>query len=58
MRGVLVGAGDYCSWRGRPAAPPRGSMLGLVEAVLYEKAGGAPIPGYSDIAAMKIAGQG
>lgn len=38
---------------------PDGSMLGLATAVLYEKAGGAPIPGYSHIAAaMKIAGQG
>jgi hypothetical protein len=38
---------------------PDGSMLGLAEAVLYEKAGGAPIAGYSHIAAaMKIAGQG
>ena len=37
---------------------PDGSMLGLAEAVLYEKAGGATIPGYSHIAAaMKIAGQ-
>lgn len=36
---------------------PDGSMLGLAEAVLYEKTGGAPIPGYSHIAAaMKIAG--
>jgi len=34
-------------------------MLGLAEAVLYEKAGGAPVPGYGHIApAMKIAGQG
>lgn len=38
---------------------PDGSMLGLAEAVLYEKAGGVPIPGYSHIAtAMTIAGQG
>jgi len=38
---------------------PDGSMLGLPEAVLYEKAGGVPIPGYDHIAkAMKIAGQG
>jgi hypothetical protein len=38
---------------------PDGSMLGLAEAVLYEKAGGAPIPGYGHIAAaMMIAGQG
>jgi hypothetical protein len=37
---------------------PDGSMLGLAEAVLYEKAGGAPIPEYSHIAAaMKTAGQ-
>lgn len=37
---------------------PDGSMLGLAEAVLYEKAGGAPIPGYSHIAAaMKVGGQ-
>jgi hypothetical protein len=36
-----------------------GSMLGLAEAVLYENAGGAPVPGYSHIAAAtKIAGQG
>jgi hypothetical protein len=28
-----------------------GAMVGLAEAVLYEKAGGAPIPGYSHIAA-------
>lgn len=36
-----------------------GSMLGLATALLFEKAGGAPIPGYSHIAAaMKIAGQG
>jgi hypothetical protein len=38
---------------------PDGSMLGLAEAVLYEKAGETPIPGYSHIAtAMTIAGQG
>lgn len=38
---------------------PGGSMLGLAEAVLYEKAGGAPIPGYSHIAtALNIAGYG
>ena len=37
---------------------PDGSKLGLAEAVLFEKAGGAPIPGYSHIAAaMKITGQ-
>ena len=37
---------------------PDGSMLGLAEAVLYEKAGGPPLPGYSHIAAAaKIAGQ-
>jgi hypothetical protein len=37
---------------------PDGSMLGLAEAVLYEKAGGATIPGYSHIAAAtKITGQ-
>jgi hypothetical protein len=34
-----------------------GSVLGLAEAVLYEKAGGTPIPGYSHIAtAMNVAG--
>jgi hypothetical protein len=30
---------------------PTGAMVGLPQAVLYEKAGGAPIPGYSHIAA-------
>ena len=29
---------------------PTGGMLALAEAVLYEKAGGAPIPGYNHIA--------
>ncbi len=38
---------------------PTGAKVGLVEAVLYEKAGGEPIPGYSHIAAaLKITGQG
>jgi hypothetical protein len=38
---------------------PDGSMLGIAEAVLYEKAGGAPVPGYGHIAAAKkISGQG
>jgi hypothetical protein len=30
---------------------PTGATVGLAQAVLYEKAGGAPIPGYSHIAA-------
>jgi hypothetical protein len=30
---------------------PTGAKVGLAQAVLYEKAGGAPIPGYSHIAA-------
>jgi len=30
---------------------PTGATVGLAQAVLYEKAGGAPIPGYSQIAA-------
>jgi hypothetical protein len=30
---------------------PTGAMVDLAHAVLYEKAGGAPIPGYSHIAA-------
>jgi hypothetical protein len=38
---------------------PSGETLDLAHVVLYEKAGGAPIPGYSHIAiAMKITGQG
>jgi hypothetical protein len=38
---------------------PSGERLDLAHVVLYEKAGGAPIPGYSHIAiAMKITGQG
>jgi hypothetical protein len=37
---------------------PTGAMVGLAEAVLYEKAAGEPIPGYSHIAAtLKITGQ-
>jgi len=37
---------------------PTGAKLGLANAVLYEKAGGAPIPSYSHIAvARKITGQ-
>jgi hypothetical protein len=37
---------------------PAGAKLSLAHAVLYEKAGGAPIPGYSHIAAArKITGQ-
>lgn len=30
---------------------PTGATVGLAQAVLYEKAGGPPIPGYSHIAA-------
>jgi len=38
---------------------PSGETVDLAHVVLYEKAGGAPIPGYSHIAtAMKITGQG
>jgi len=38
---------------------PSGQTLDLAHVVLYEKAGGAPIPGYSHIAiALKITGQG
>ena len=38
---------------------PSEETLDFAHVVLYEKAGGAPIPGYSHIAiAMKITGQG
>jgi hypothetical protein len=38
---------------------PSGETLDLAHVVLYEKAGGAPIPGYGHIAvALKITGQG
>jgi hypothetical protein len=37
-------------WTGNRTLPT-GAVVGLAEAVLYEKAGGAPIPGYSHIAA-------
>jgi hypothetical protein len=44
-------------WTGNRTLPD-GSELGLAQAVLYEKAGGAPIPGYSHIAAAtNIIGQ-
>ena len=44
-------------WTGNRSLPD-GLMLGLAEAVLYEKAGGAPLPGYSHIAAAaNVAGQ-